>query len=116
MQSLKRKFFVELRRKKGYFLAFKPNILKNSYLYFIFSIFLFGSGFLSAGEIRSTVEDQQALSLTVYNQNFALIRDKVMALDCFVENFVVLSLRSAFLRVLSQFCSLAIKAGFMGNS
>ena len=49
--------------------------VKNSYLYFIFSIFLFGSGFLSAGEIRSTVEDQQALSLTVYNQNFALIRD-----------------------------------------
>ena len=49
--------------------------LKNSCLYLIFSIFLLASHLSLAGEIKSTVDDQQEISLTVYNQNFALIRD-----------------------------------------
>ena len=49
--------------------------VKNSYLYLIFSIFLLAGSFSSADEIKTTVKDQQDISLTVYNQNFALIRD-----------------------------------------
>ena len=49
--------------------------VKKSYLSSIIFILLLASGDLFAAEIKTTVEDQQEISLTVYNQNFALIRD-----------------------------------------
>ncbi|MEM7304596.1 MAG: DUF4139 domain-containing protein [Pseudomonadota bacterium] len=53
----------------------QQTVVKNSYLNLIIVIFSLNTGYLSAGEVKTTIKDQQEISLTVYNQNFALIRD-----------------------------------------
>ncbi|MEM8844816.1 MAG: DUF4139 domain-containing protein [Pseudomonadota bacterium] len=53
----------------------QQKMVKNSYLFFILFVLFLNSNLLSANEIKTTIDDQQEISLTVYNENLALIRD-----------------------------------------
>ena len=53
----------------------QQEMVNNSYSNLIFLIFFLACGNLSAAEIKTTVDDQKEISLTVYNHDLALIRD-----------------------------------------